>query len=61
MQNIGNSEFEPITEPKIYRVKITQDGYKCYDISVRHSGVFRLSDYDELEFDVSAARLVRKE
>ena len=55
------TELERLPEPKVYGVKITQDGDKCYCISVKHTGEFRLSDYEELEFEVKSARLVRRE
>lgn len=55
------SELESVSEPKIYSVKICQDGCKHYAISVKHTGEFRLSDYDELEFKVKSAKLVRRE
>ncbi len=56
-----NTELKSLSEPKIYSVKITQDGHKCYGVSVRHIGEFALSDYGELEFEVSNVRLLRRE
>jgi hypothetical protein len=53
-------EVDQLGEPKIYGVKIYQEGNGCYSFSVRHSGPFRLEDYDELEVEVKSARLVRK-
>ena len=54
------NELESISDPKIYSVKICQDGSKHYAFSVKHTGEFKLSDYDELEFEVKSARLVRR-
>jgi hypothetical protein len=48
-------------KPRIYGVTIHQEGNGAYAISVRHAGPFRLKDYDVLEFEVSSARLVRRE
>jgi len=55
------TELENLSEPKIYGVKISQDENQCYCISVRHTGAFRLADYEELEFQVTSARLVRRQ
>ena len=55
-----NSKPECVPEPKIYGVKISQDGDKCYGITVRHTGHFKLSDYDELSFEVNSVKLVRR-
>jgi len=45
---------------KIFGVRIYQEGNGCYSFSVKHSGPFRLQDYEELELEVKSARLVRK-
>jgi hypothetical protein len=55
------TELEDVPEPKIYGVKISQDENQCYCISVRHAGDFCLADYEELEFEVTSARLVRRQ
>jgi hypothetical protein len=47
-------------EPRIYGVKISQDGDLCYCISVKHTGHFNLRDYEELDFEVKSVRLVKK-
>lgn len=54
-------ESEHLSEPRIYGVKITPDEDKAYCISVRHTGDFNLRDYEELDFEVSSVKLVRKE
>lgn len=53
-------ELNQLPEPRILEVKITQDGNKCYSISVKHTGRFRLSDYDEVEFEVISAKLTKR-
>jgi hypothetical protein len=60
MVAMGDNESIQTEQPKIYGVKIVQDGDKCYCISVRHTGEFRLADYRELEFGVSSVRLVKR-
>ena len=55
-----NTEVECLAEPKICGVKISQDGDKCYCISVRHTGNFKLSDYDELDIEVKSAKLTQR-
>jgi hypothetical protein len=55
-----SAELKQLSEPKIYGVKITQSGNKCYCISVKHTGQFSLSDYDEVEFEVTSAKLIKK-
>jgi hypothetical protein len=47
-------------EPEVYGVTISQDGIGGYCISVRHSGVFHLKDYEIIDLEVSSARLVRR-
>jgi hypothetical protein len=56
MQNIERQE----PEPTVYGLTISQDPNRGYCISVRHSGVFRLKDYEQIELEVSKARLIRK-
>jgi hypothetical protein len=53
-------ELKQLSKPRIFGVKITQDGNKCYCISVKHTGRFCLSDYDALEFEVASAKLVKR-
>jgi hypothetical protein len=55
-----NSKPECMSEPKIYGVKISQDGDTGYCISVRHTGHFRLSDYEELDIEVKSVKLVKR-
>ena len=45
---------------KIYRVKICQDTNGCYSFSVRHTGHFKLCDYEEIELEVRSAKLVER-
>ena len=54
------SELEHVHEPRIYKVKICQEGNGGYSFSVKHSGDFRLQDYEELDLEVTSARLVRR-
>ena len=54
------SEINGLSAVKIYGVRIYQEGNGCYSFSVRHSGEFKLNDYEELELEVTSARLVRK-
>ena len=54
------SELVNVIEPKIFGVKICQEGDGGYSFSVKHSGDFRLQDYDELELEVKSARLVKR-
>ena len=48
------------SEPKILGLKINQDEPGCYRYSFKHSGDFKLSDYEEIEFVVLTAKMVRK-
>ena len=48
------------TDPTIYGVTIIQEGNGGYSFSVKHSGDFKLQDYDELELEVKSARLVKR-
>jgi len=45
---------------KIYQVKICQDTNGCYSFSVRHTGHFKLCDYEEIELEVRSAKLVER-
>jgi hypothetical protein len=47
-------------EPRIHGVKIVQEANGCYGFTLRHTGPFRLKDFQELELEVSSARLVKK-
>ena len=49
------------TKPEIHGVKIYHYGDGCYGFSVRHTGTFRLRDYEELDLEVKSARLVRRD
>jgi hypothetical protein len=54
-------ELKHLADPKIYGVKISRDENQCFCISVRHTGDFSLADYEELEFQVTSARLVKRQ
>ena len=54
------NKSDGLSRPKIYRVKIFHHGKGCYSFSFRHTGDFRLNDYEELDFAVIDARLVRR-
>jgi hypothetical protein len=60
VKEMQNSRSDRETEPKIYGVKICHGGNSGYCISVRHSGVFRLEDYAQIELEVSSVRLTRR-
>jgi hypothetical protein len=55
-----NNRIYEAGEPEVYGVTISQDGMGGYCISVRHSGVFRLKDYEQIDLEVSSVRLVRR-
>jgi hypothetical protein len=57
---INCSKIDKLNRVKIYSVKISQNGSGCYDFCIKHTGEFNLKDYEEIEFDVNAARLVKK-
>ena len=48
------------SEPKLYRLRICQDGRGSYAMSFTHTGEFRLIDYDEVDLEIAAARLVKR-
>ena len=48
------------SEPKLYRLRICQDGKGSYAMSFTHTGQFRLIDYEEVELEIANARLVRR-
>ena len=48
------------SEPKLYRLRICQDGKGSYAMSFTHTGQFRLMDYDEVELEIAGARLVKR-
>ena len=47
-------------EPKLYRLRICQDGKGSYAMSFTHTGQFRLVDYEEVEMEITGAKLVRR-
>ena len=51
---------QDLPQPKLYRLRICQDGQGTYAMSFTHTGQFRLIDYDEVELEIAAARLVRR-
>ena len=55
------SELDNIAEPRIYGLKICQEGDGSYCFSVKHTGGFRLQDYDEIEFKVKSATFVKRQ
>jgi hypothetical protein len=57
---IEETRFRHSSEPRIYGVRIYQEEKGAYTFCVRHSGQFRLGDYEELELEVKSARLVRR-
>jgi hypothetical protein len=54
------TEQEQSEEPKIVGLKILQQWPTGTSLSFRYSGDFRLSDYEEIDLEVTVARLVRK-
>jgi hypothetical protein len=48
------------SEPKLYRLRICQDGRGSYAMSFTHSGQFRLIDYEEIELEIAGAKLIRR-
>jgi len=48
------------SEPKLYRLRICQDGKGSYAMSFTHTGQFRLIDYEEVELEIAGARLVKR-
>ena len=48
------------SEPKLYRLRICQEGRGSYTMSFTHAGQFRLIDYEEVELEIAGARLVRR-
>jgi hypothetical protein len=57
MQTVTSQD---ISEPKLYRLRICQDGRGSYAMSFTHTGEFRLIDYDEVDLEIAAARLVKR-
>jgi len=51
---------QDVSEPKLYRLRICQDGRGSYAMSFTHTGQFRLIDYDEVELEIAAVRLVKR-
>ena len=49
------------SEPRLYRLRICQDGQGSYDMSFTHTGQCQLIDYEEVELEISGARLVRRQ
>ena len=48
------------SEPKLYRLRICQEGRGSYTMSFTHTGQFRLIDYEEVELEIANAKLVRR-
>ena len=57
MQNCTSHDT---SEPRRHRLRICQDGHGNYDMSFTHAGQFQLIDYEEVELEIAAARLVKK-
>ena len=55
MENINP---KPEDKVKIYGIKITRESTGCYGFSIKHSGPFKLSDYDELELRANAVKMI---
>jgi len=53
--------MEESYEPQIYGVRIYHDGKGGYHFSVRHTGQFKLCDYEQLDLEIASARLVKRE
>jgi len=48
------------SKPKIYGPKILQPSPGAFNISIKHTGSFRLFDYEELDFEVISVKLVKR-
>ena len=57
MQIVNN---EKSVEPKIFGVRIRNHGPGAYALAFRHSGDFKLDDFDELDFEVVSTKLIKK-
>ena len=57
MQNCTSHDT---SEPRLYRLRICQDGQGSYDMSFTHTGQCQLIDYEEVELEIAGARLVRR-
>ena len=55
------NRFRQPDSVKIYGVRIRQEGSGTYSVNVRHTGHFRLEDFDEIDVEVKSVRLVRRE
>ena len=53
-------EQQETSEPKLYRLRICQEGSGNYALSFTHTGRFRLIDYEEVELEIAGAKLVRR-
>jgi hypothetical protein len=60
VMQMQTTESDTPAEPTIHGVTIVQEGNGGYSFTVRHTGHFRLQDYEELELAVSSARLVKR-
>jgi len=54
-------QIEESYEPQIYGVKIYNDGKGGHHFSFRHTGQFKLGDYEQLDLEIASARLVKRE
>jgi len=57
MQNCTSHDT---SEPRLYRLRICQDGQGSYAMSFTYSDQFQLIDYEEVELEIAGARLVRR-
>ena len=48
------------SEPVIHRPRVCQDGQRSFAMSFTHAGQFQLTDYEEVELEIAATRLVRR-
>ncbi|MBP1738685.1 MAG: hypothetical protein H6Q48_978 [Deltaproteobacteria bacterium] len=44
------------SEPKLYMLRICQDGQGSYAMAFTHAGQFRLMDYEEIEMEIAFNR-----
>jgi hypothetical protein len=57
---LHSAKIDPLDKVKFYGLKICSDDNGCYTFCFKHTGQFNLRDYEELEFEVKSARLVKR-
>jgi len=55
-----NPKPDPMEELKIYSLRISKGGPAGTSLTFRHTGDFRLNDYEDIELTIADARLVRR-